>query len=142
MNRILIYLLPFAFVLTLAACNSGEHDHQDHDHQKEKDEQKVANLSWKDLTKKDTIQLGDTSRVPYVFFNTGWKPVRLLQCVARGPHCECEVPDYDIEPGGTDTVWVTSVPVDNNSFTRYLDITHNNPKQKKFMISLYLTVEE
>lgn len=140
MKKIFFYLLPIAFVLSLAACNGGEaHDHSQH--QKDKDEQKVANITWKDLTQKDTIRFGDTSRVPYVFFNTGWKSVRLVQCVSRGPHCECEVPDHDIEPGAQDTVWVTSIPVNNDRFTRYLDITHNNPAQKKFMISLFLTVE-
>lgn len=137
MKKILLYLLPLAFVMGLAACTSEEQ----HDHQEKKDEQKVANITWKDLTNKDTVKLGETSRVPYVFFNSGWESVRLLQCVSRGPHCECEVPDHDIEPGGQDTVWVISTPVNNDRFTRYLDITHNNPKQNKFMISLFLTVE-
>jgi hypothetical protein len=137
MKRIFVYLLPIAFVMSLAACNSGNTDEQI----AKKEASKVGNITWKHLSRYDTIPLGDTARMGYVYFNSGWKPVKLIECVSRVPYCDCKVSGRDVPAGGTDTLWVTASPIKDGPFVAYLDITHDNPKQHNFMISAFVEVK-
>ena len=132
------FLFALAMTLFLAACSSDNHDHEAH--QAKKDAHKIAHITWRDIFQQDTIHLGDTIHMPFVFFNTGWKPVNLVECAAQNAACECIVPTDTVPMGGQDTVYAHCVPQDTGNFVAFYTVTHNSPKQPDFALSLKVQV--
>ncbi|HHG85668.1 MAG TPA: DUF1573 domain-containing protein [Bacteroidetes bacterium] len=135
MKQIVYFLLATSLTCGFWAC--GNHAHSDDANQAHK----VANIAWKDLAHMDTVQLGDTVTYGYVFFNTGWKPVKLENAKARTGNITFRLPTKETLVGEQDTLWATSIFSTPGQNGHYFDVTHNTP-QRPFLLALHVWVED
>lgn len=96
---------------------------------------KVPQIAWRDVSFIDTIEQGDTVVRHYVFYNTGWKPVRVKHAIPNRPECTCEVPQRDIPIGETDSVKLTCIFKDfEPQASVEIIVEHNTPQPEPTLV--------
>lgn len=106
------------------------------------DNHKVAQITWRDLSHIDTVKAGDTIIRDYIFYNSGWKPVRIKHAIPSLPaECSCRIPQREVLIGEQDTVRLTCVfpePVERTAVE--VIVEHNTPQAE--MTLIYITTVE
>lgn len=99
------------------------------------DKRKTPLISWRDVAFIDTIQQGDTVIRDYVFYNTGWKPVKIKHALPNRPECTCRIPDHDVLIGEQDTVQLRCVFKDFEPRASVeIIIEHNTPQPEPTLV--------
>lgn len=132
-------LLPSLFLgLLAAACTDNSQQAQAN---KEKElAHKVAQIAWKDLSYTDTLTAGDSATYSYVFYNTGWKPVRIKQALSSSSDCVCTGPAQPVPIGEQDTIKVKCHFPDPGRQGINILVEHDTP-QKEFLLILFAEVQ-
>ncbi|MEM0995792.1 MAG: hypothetical protein AAGN35_01875 [Bacteroidota bacterium] len=138
MNAKPLFSLLLSLMLLLVACSGSNGSEAK---PKDKDAHKITHITWREIFQQDTITLGDTLHLPFVFYNSGWKPVQLVECAPQNAFCACIVPTDTVPLGGQDTVFAHCVPPDTGNFVAFFTVTHTSPQQPEFYLSLKVQVE-
>lgn len=132
--------LLIAAIVVLGSCGNSEQAEKKK--QEKVDRFKVAQITWRDLSYIDTVKVGDTIIRDFVFYNTGWKPVRVNHAIPNRKECSCRVPSHDVEIGEQDTVRMTCIFTEPEQKVGVeVIVEHNTPQPSPTL--LYITkVEE
>jgi hypothetical protein len=137
MKRIILPLLGIC--LGLAACGGNAEEAAKANAKAEA--RKVGQIAWKDLSYKDTVAVGTEHVWNYVFYSTGWKPVRIKQALSSSSDCTCKVPAQPVPIGEQDTIKVICKFMDPGYQGITFTVEHDAP-QPETMLILFATATE
>jgi hypothetical protein len=133
--RIWWLALALALFMGLVRCGDGGKAEQEHKAAEERRlAMQVPQITWRDLSFQDTVQVGDTVVRNYRFYNTGWKPLVIKHAIPNRPECTCQVPSREIPVGEEDTVRVTCVFTEPERVGMEIIIEHNTPQPSPILV--------
>jgi hypothetical protein len=140
MKRLILPLVGIC--LLLAACGGGADAEARAKAQAKADARKVGQLAWKDLSYKDTVAVDSEHVWNYVFYSTGWKPVRIKQALSDNSDCVCEVPALPVPIGEQDTIKVRCKFPQAGYQGITVTVEHDAPQPETILILFATAVEE
>ena len=97
-----------AGVMSFAGCG-GKSEKERQAAFERAESRKVPQITWEDVAIIDTIEQGDTVIRDFVYYNTGWRPVKIKHALPNRPECSCRIPTKDTDVGARDTVQLRCV---------------------------------
>jgi hypothetical protein len=136
-------ILPFlGMCLWIAACSSAADEKAQADAKAKLEARKVGQISWKDLSYKDTVAVDTELVYNYVFYSTGWKPVRIKQALSTSSDCVCEVPALPVPIGEQDTIKVRCKFPQPGYQGITFTVEHDAPQPETILILFATAVEK
>lgn len=118
-----------ALVLALTWAGCGKSEQERKALLERAESRKVPQITWEDVAFIDTIQQGDTIIRNFVYYNTGWKPVRIKHAIPNRQECSCRIPQKDTDVGERDTVQLRCVfPDFERRASVEILVEHNTPQ--------------
>lgn len=140
MKRLILPLLGMC--MAFAACGGAAEEEARAKAQAKAEARKVGQIAWKDLSYKDTVAVGEEHTWNYVFYSTGWKPVRIKQVLSTSSDCTCKVPAHPVQIGEQDTVKVICKFPQPGYQGITLTVEHDAPQPETILILFATAVEE
>jgi hypothetical protein len=140
MKRLILPLVGIC--LLLAACGGGAEAEARAKAKAKSEARKVGQLAWKDLSYKDTVAVDSEHVWTYVFYSTGWKPVRIKQALSTSSDCTCEVPALPVPIGEQDTIKVRCKFPQPGYQGITIIVEHDAPQPETVLILFATAVEE
>lgn len=120
-------------LIALVGCGKSEQDRKALLERAES--RKVPQITWEDVAIIDTIKLGDTIIRNFVYYNTGWKPVRIKHALPNRPECTCRIPQKDTDVGARDTVQLRCIFTDKEHRAAVeILVEHNTPQPEPTLV--------
>lgn len=120
-------------VAILVGCGPSEAERKAQ--QEKADARKTPQITWRDIAFIDTIQAGDTIVRDYIFYSTGWKPVKIKHAIASRPECACQIPAREVPIGEQDTVRLRCAFKDfERRASVEIIVEHNTPQPDAMLI--------
>lgn len=140
MKRLILPLLGMC--LWIAACTSAADEKAHADARAKSEARKVGQIAWKDLSYKDTVAVDTELVYNYVFYSTGWKPVRIKQALSTSSDCVCEVPAQPVPIGEQDTIKVKCKFPQPGYQGITITVEHDAPQPETILILFATAVEK
>lgn len=127
--------LALALVMGLMRCGDGGKAERDRAAaEQRKAERDVPQITWRDLSYVDTVQVGDTIDHIFVFYNTGYKPVVVKHAIPNRAECTCTVPNHEVPIGAQDTVKMRCVFKEAERVGMEIIVEHNTPQPSPTLV--------
>lgn len=131
-------ILFSALCLVLSACGPGSNSYEAQQlkgDQAPSKQKMVKQIAWRDLSyTKDTLLVNEERTWNYVFYNTGFQPVRIKQALSSNSDCTCSVPDHEVAVGEQDTVKLHCKFTREGRETSNITVEHDTPQAYPLLI--------